>query len=782
MHRNSTGIAPENATMTETRDLKSVPADKERFARRLSIALLCLLTLASLLHFKDLYPQFIDVNYHMGAIEGMRQAGGLVLWDFWEQAPAGRPHLYPPTLHIAGRLACLLGMSPWAFVTLLSWAMWPVSLLMTWLLARRLSGERGGLLALALLAGPQKWFFCQAALTANAVALSLSLGAILLYLDRKYLAAGVAAFLAATTHGSGVVAVVTIVLASIPHTKLLLKRALPILAGVAVGCAPWAFHMTKHSAISEARFSDILQLHAFRFDYLLLPLALAGVVLLVREAVLRRRAGDHEEAVKAAVLPAFLLAFIVMFPMAYAHRFWGFNSFLPYSLLAAGVIVRSFGRLESRSRADRPRVLAWMTTSPNVALTVFALVAIAFVPVSRPSGGRRPPGAPGEPSRKGSRPSRRGGGGPMGGPGGFSFEPPAMAQILSGSGGTQRGGMGGNVRELKDFLSAAARHVKPGHLVHAPRKNGPLVTALTGAWTTGGMLTEVKSPEPPAEPEECDFLLDTGFQGGGMPGGFMGRGRLGGSAPPSGFEEVRLDGVEQAASPTRSPFPSGMFPGAMGAPQSPRLYRNTERALEMRKPPRAAVPTVVLLLGALGLAALAARDVASRRLPKRAGIGMLGLGGAFVALAWIWLGVRVLAEEPSVRPEWLGEGSLHRGQGGPGGRRGGRGGPVNMPPLPAIPPDTPEPLAGRVVKLRGILRDIVARGARPDYFWPPERERELSEHLRAGRFDEATRLLDRAADEYVKGYDEHAKGVRESRGQLRGKSRGHREVREDAGP
>ena len=189
--------------MAET-DMPLPPRDStERFARRLSVALLVILALASLVRFRDLYPLFVDVNYHMGAIEGMRQAGGLVLWDFWELAPAGRAHMYPPALHVAGRLACLVGFSPWGFVTLVSWAMWPLSLVATWLLARRLTGERGALLAVAFLAGPYQWFFCQAALTANAVALVLALGAILLYLDGSNVAAGAVAFLAAATHGAG---------------------------------------------------------------------------------------------------------------------------------------------------------------------------------------------------------------------------------------------------------------------------------------------------------------------------------------------------------------------------------------------------------------------------------------------------------------------------------------------------------------------------------------------------------------------------------------------------
>lgn len=48
----------------------------------------------------DTYPRFLDSYYHLAVIQGFRQAGGLVLHAFWESAPAGRAHLYPPLFHL----------------------------------------------------------------------------------------------------------------------------------------------------------------------------------------------------------------------------------------------------------------------------------------------------------------------------------------------------------------------------------------------------------------------------------------------------------------------------------------------------------------------------------------------------------------------------------------------------------------------------------------------------------------------------------------------------------
>lgn len=57
----------------------------------------------------------------------------------------------------------------------------------------------------------------------------------------------------------------------------------------------------------------------------------------------------------------------------------------------------------------------------------------------------------------------------------------------------------------------------------------------------------------------------------------------------------------------------------------------------------------------------------------------------------------------------------------------------------------------RVRKLRQILDRLRADGRRPDYFWPPERERQLRGFLEAGQFAQANELLDAALRDYKRG-------------------------------
>ena len=56
-------------------------------------------------------PQFMDIYYHLQTAWGFIQSGGYSIWDFWEYAPFGRPHIYPPLFHILLALIMKLGVN-----------------------------------------------------------------------------------------------------------------------------------------------------------------------------------------------------------------------------------------------------------------------------------------------------------------------------------------------------------------------------------------------------------------------------------------------------------------------------------------------------------------------------------------------------------------------------------------------------------------------------------------------------------------------------------------------
>ncbi|MFA5176737.1 MAG: hypothetical protein WC440_01145 [Candidatus Omnitrophota bacterium] len=75
-------------------------------------------------------PQFMDIYYHLLTAQGFIQAGGYSGWDFWQYAPAGRPHIYPPFFHLALAGFIQAGASP-VILAKLCESLLPVALLIT---------------------------------------------------------------------------------------------------------------------------------------------------------------------------------------------------------------------------------------------------------------------------------------------------------------------------------------------------------------------------------------------------------------------------------------------------------------------------------------------------------------------------------------------------------------------------------------------------------------------------------------------------------------------------
>jgi len=93
-------------------------------------------------------PQFMDIHYHLQVAWGFIQAGGYTGWDFWEYAPLGRPHIYPPLFHIFLALLMKLGASVIFLAKFFESATPVVFLLVFWNFIRKNYGEQLGFFAL----------------------------------------------------------------------------------------------------------------------------------------------------------------------------------------------------------------------------------------------------------------------------------------------------------------------------------------------------------------------------------------------------------------------------------------------------------------------------------------------------------------------------------------------------------------------------------------------------------------------------------------------------------
>lgn len=98
-----------------------------------------------------LSPKFLDIYYHLSVMKGFADAGGYVTTAFWEYAPDGRPHLYPPFLHILMLVFYKLGLSAIDVGRLVDVSSYPLLLITFWVVSRKISSDKIAFIALVLL-------------------------------------------------------------------------------------------------------------------------------------------------------------------------------------------------------------------------------------------------------------------------------------------------------------------------------------------------------------------------------------------------------------------------------------------------------------------------------------------------------------------------------------------------------------------------------------------------------------------------------------------------------
>ncbi|MHC1605509.1 MAG: hypothetical protein ACXQTP_06040 [Candidatus Methanofastidiosia archaeon] len=87
-------------------------------------------------------PNVIDLWYHLAVSRKILELGTIPLWDFWEFAPAGRPHLYPPFFHL---IIAAIARTPENVVDAgryMQALIYPSALATTWYMARKFFGSK----------------------------------------------------------------------------------------------------------------------------------------------------------------------------------------------------------------------------------------------------------------------------------------------------------------------------------------------------------------------------------------------------------------------------------------------------------------------------------------------------------------------------------------------------------------------------------------------------------------------------------------------------------------
>ena len=150
-----------------------------------SAAIMCFMVFIQVMQW-PLFPFFVDIYYHLSVMKCFAAAGGYVTHAFWEYAPFGRPHIYPPLFHFILLLLYRTGLSVITVARLANFLMPLAALGSIWFVAGRIFNKRVAFLA--LLIASSVYTFYLATLTTMPAMLALICGIFSFYfIERRRL-------------------------------------------------------------------------------------------------------------------------------------------------------------------------------------------------------------------------------------------------------------------------------------------------------------------------------------------------------------------------------------------------------------------------------------------------------------------------------------------------------------------------------------------------------------------------------------------------------------------
>lgn len=276
-------------------------------------------------------PYFLDSFYHLSVIRGFQQAGGPVLHAFWEAAPQGRPHLYPPLFHLLFLPASWTGIPFIQLARFWSWLSFPLLLLSVWLVFLRLFPRRLACLALAALATPYSFFLGTINYLPATCVLIASMVLLLAVSRSRWLAGGIALAAAFWLHaGLPWLLALSLLLFGLiePSYRKTCWAALAL--GLALA-SPWFLHTVRYLSLFRPQPRGEDQMLEAPLPWLLL--GIWGFLIAWRKGGIYR------------FLPVMAVSFIGMAFAGYKFRFLATQGLFPWLLLAGVALDRLAERI-----------------------------------------------------------------------------------------------------------------------------------------------------------------------------------------------------------------------------------------------------------------------------------------------------------------------------------------------------------------------------------------------------------------------------------------------------
>lgn len=217
----------------------------------ITLGFICFQCIILVLNWSFLPTAELDTPYHLLMGKMFADYDTIMLWDYYEYAPTGRPHLYPPLEHI---LLWLLhdttGVDWWELGRFISLIQYPLPMVLVWFFCKKLFNPVIGLASVVFLSVSSEFWFWQVSVAPTA--LIVSLYPLFLYcFYRKKVIASIALLTAFLYLHLGLPYVVILSififsLFSIYKTKAYMKQFAVVTGTSVLLFTPWIIHILMH--------------------------------------------------------------------------------------------------------------------------------------------------------------------------------------------------------------------------------------------------------------------------------------------------------------------------------------------------------------------------------------------------------------------------------------------------------------------------------------------------------------------------------------------------------
>ncbi len=295
--------------------LKNISWD---FLSKLTIAIFLTLQLVRWV----ILPQYMDIYYHLLTAWGFLQSGGYSGWDFWQYAPAGRVHIYPPLFHLILALFMKLGFSQ-VILAKVSEILFPwLLLLVTWKFTRKNYSARLGFFVAVAFFSSFHFYLSLLNHLPSTVALILGVLSIgQLFKDRLIRCAILLALCFYTHIGVSIYFAIVFFVLGLSSDANKRKNILKVITITAILVIPLAIkQLSSLSSVSVLGF-NLSERYLIKIKLLEYFLALMGLVIVFRQ---RKK--------YSLILCLFLSNFVFLF---YPYRFFSEEGYYPLIFLVA---------------------------------------------------------------------------------------------------------------------------------------------------------------------------------------------------------------------------------------------------------------------------------------------------------------------------------------------------------------------------------------------------------------------------------------------------------------